>query len=450
MECKSIRKIRFLMLTVIVLSLLFSINSLAVEDGSVIPEFEYYNFQLNNGLEVYVFEDHSIPLVEFSIFYKVGSIDEEEGLTGISHFLEHVMFLGTETLPKGKMEELIKSVGGDYNAMTSYDFTCYLSVVPSSMLELVMAIEADRMVNLKFDPAEIEREREVLRQERRSRIENSVFMVGLEKTQAVAFEGSSLSHQIVGWMEDLNNISVEDLQKYYNKYYVPNNAVMVVAGDVEANEVKRLAEKYFAYESREVIHQEFKLVTQDEEIVRDFELYTNLPFVWMLYRIPEGDHPDIMGINILLGILINNQSSRVKQELQNKEQLILEAEAILNSMRVPGFVMVYYFVANEEIMAEAQEAFDREIERIINEGIEEEELQIMKKALEKELIYMQRDSTSMATSIAYSKLSYNNPDLYKEQLAYVKQLTEEQLIEIARKYFRPENRVVGNIVPVKE
>ena len=157
-----------------------------------------------------------------------------------------------------------------------------------------------------------------------------------------------------------------------------------------------------------------------------------------------------MGINILLGILINNQSSRVKQELQNKEQLILEAEAILNSMRVPGFVMVYYFVANEEIMAEAQEAFDREIERIINEGIEEEELQIMKKALEKELIYMQRDSTSMATSIAYSKLSYNNPDLYKEQLAYVKQLTEEQLIEIARKYFRPENRVVGNIVPVKE
>ena len=121
------------------------------------------------------------------------------------------MFLGTETLPKGKMEELIKSVGGDYNAMTSYDFTCYLSVVPSSMLELVMAIEADRMVNLKFDPAEIEREREVLRQERRSRIENSVFMVGLEKTQAVAFEGSSLSHQIVGWMEDLNNISVENL-----------------------------------------------------------------------------------------------------------------------------------------------------------------------------------------------------------------------------------------------
>ena len=451
MDYEKVRTKRFFLLGVIIFTLLFSISSLAGEKEIVIPEFQYHNFQLDNGLEVYVFEDHNIPLVELSIFYKIGSIDEEEGLTGIAHFLEHCMFLGTETLPKGKVEELIKSVGGQYNAMTSYDFTYYYIEVPSSMLELAMAIEADRMVNLKLDPAEIEREREVIRQERRSGIENNVVNVGLEITQALAFEGSSLEHQVIGWMEGINNIKLEDLERYYNTYYVPNNAVMVVAGDVEVKEVERLARKYFAdYESREVVHPEFKVVSQTEEQVRDIELYTNIPIVLHLYRIPEGDHPDIMGINVLLDILINNQSSRIKQELQNKEQIILETGSFLNSIRVPGFALIYYVPANEDLLAKALEAFDREVARIINEGIAAEEFKAVKKAYEKSLIFMQKDTVSMATSIAYSKLNFNKPDLYKEELAYLNQLSEEQLIEIASKYFRPENRVIGNIVPVKE
>ena len=153
------------------------------------------------------------------------------------------MFLGTESLPKGKLEKLIKSVGGQYNAVTSYDFTYYYSQVPSSKLELVMAIEADRMANLKIDPEEIEREREVIRQERRSSVENNVFMAGLERIQAKAFPESSLNHHVIGWMEDMENIKVEDLKRYYDTYYAPNNAVLVVAGDADFAEVKTLAEK---------------------------------------------------------------------------------------------------------------------------------------------------------------------------------------------------------------
>lgn len=427
-------------------------SGVRAETGEIaIPDFPYRHFRLDNGLEVFVFEDDRIPLVEVSIIYKVGSIDEEKGLSGISHFLEHTMFLGTEALPKGRLEELIKSVGGQYNAVTSYDFTCYYSQVPSSKLELVMAIEADRMVNLKLDPEEVEREREVIRQERRSSVENNVVTAGLERIQARAFPGSSLNHQVIGWMEDLERISVEDLKRHYDTYYAPNNAVLVVAGDVDFEEVKALTQKYFGdYESRAIKRPAFVVDPQPGEIVEDIELYTNVPITLMLYKIPEGDHPDILAIDLFLDILVNNQSSRVKQELQNKENIILETGAFLYSLRVPGYALVYLVPAHEGLVAEARAAFDREVARMIKEGIEEEEFQAVKKAVAKELIFAQREIESMATQIGLSQLNYNNPDLYKEQLVYLNRLTAEELVAIAGKYFTQENRTVGNILPVKE
>jgi len=451
MNYKGMSKLGLFFFSIIILTLFFSFSVLAEESEIIIPEFEYHNFQLNNGLEVFVFEDDSIPLVELSIFYKVGSIDEEKGLTGISHFLEHTMFMGTEALGKGKMDELIKAVGGQNNAATSFDYTYYYQEVPSSMLELVMAIEADRMGNLLIDSEEIEREREVICQERRSRVENNVITAGIEIIQAKAFPKSSLNHQIVGWMEDIERIEAEDIRAYYDNYYSPNNAVLVIAGDVELEEVKNLTKKYFAhYESREIKRPDFIEDKQEEEIVTEIELNTNIPFTFMLYKIPEGDHPDIMGINIFLDILVNSQSSRIKQELQKKENLILETGTLLYEMRVPGFALVYFVPLNEGLIGKAQEAFDRELAHIIEEGIEDEEFQAVKKIYEKGLVFMQRDTVSMAQSIALSKLNYDNPELYREQLAYLNQLSKEDIIGIASKYFNAENRVIGNIVPVKE
>lgn len=445
------KKIRLIPIYAIILILLLSVSVFAENSGISIPEFPYHRFQLDNGLEVFVFEDDRVPMVGLSIFYKVGSIDEEKGLSGISHFLEHTMFLGTGTLPKGRLEELIKSVGGQYNAYTSYDFTCYFSQVPSSKLELVMAIEADRMVNLKIDPEEVEREREVIRQERRSSVENNVVTAGLERTLAKAFPASSLNHLVVGRMEDIERISVEDLKRHYDTYYTPNNAVLVVAGDVDFEEVKALTEKYFgAYERREINRPAFVVDQQETEIVETYELYTNVPITFMLYKTPAGNHPDAIAIEIFLDILVNNQSSRVKQELQNKENLILETGAALYNLRVPGYALVYLVPASEELIEEARAAFDREVARIINEGIAAEEFQAVKKAVEKELIFAQREIEMMAYEIGLSQLSYNNPDLYREQLVYLNQLTEADIVAIAGKYFTKENRTVGNIVPVKE
>ncbi|NMB39534.1 MAG: insulinase family protein [Firmicutes bacterium] len=429
--------------------LLFSTSALAAVEEFVVPEIEYDTFELDNGLKVYVIEDDSIPLVEVAVFYKVGSIDEEPGQTGISHFLEHTMFLGTESLGKGWIEQLITAVGGSYNAATSFDFTYYFFEVPSSMLELAIAIEADRMGNLKIDPEDIEREREVIRQERRSGIENNVFSAGLEQVQAAAFPNSSLNHQVIGWMDDINSISVENINEYYQNYYVPNNAVMIVTGDAKLDEVKKLTEKYLAgYEATEVIRPSFTVEKQETEITLELPFYTNIPIILMLYKTPQGNELDVLNAAVFLNILVNNESSRIKQELQKNKQLIIETAAILRETREPSYTLLYMVPASMEYLRIAQDAFDYEVKRIITEGVTQEELDMVRKAVLKNLIFSQKEKAAMASSIAVGSLNYDEPELFRTQLEHLADLTVEDIQATAVKYFNKSNRVVGNIVPI--
>lgn len=417
-------------------------------DNFVVPEIDYATFTLDNGLEVFVIEDDSVPLVDVSIYYNVGSIDEPQGKTGISHFLEHTMFLGTESLGKGMVEQLISSVGGNYNAMTSNDLTFYYFQVPSSKLELAMAIEADRMNNLKIDPVDIEREREVIKQERRGSLENDVFSAALEQVQAVAFPNSSLGHQVVGHMEDLNNITAADLQAYYKNYYCPSNAVLVVTGDAKLAEVKQLTEKYFSgYAAGNVVRPEVNITPLESEVVFEIPANSSIPISVMIYRTAQGNDPDIMAISVFLNILINNQSSRVKQELLQK-QLIIETGGFPFEIRVPGYALLYTVPMSIDHLPIAQQAFDAEIEKIIADGVTQEELNIVKKAVMKTMIMSQKDPASMASSIAVGALQYGQPNMLQEQIEYLNNLTVEDIQAVAAKYFQPDNRVLGNVIPV--
>ena len=422
-----------------------------VDDVVEIPELDYQSFQLDNGLQVYVFEDDSLPLVEVSIYYNVGSIDEEQGLTGISHYLEHTMFLGTEALPPGRAEELIKSVGGSWNAGTSYDFTYYYQEVPADRLELALAIEADRMGNLIFDPEEIEREREVIRQERRTRVENDIVSAGMEKIQAAAFPESGLNHHVLGWMEDINNITVEDLKRHYDNYYVPNNAVLMVTGAADFYEVKALVEKYFgSYEAGEVERPDFTVAPQEEERVLEIEKETNVPYSIMYYKIPEGDHPHIMPINLFLYSLVNSQSSRVRERMQLEENLILGSGGMYYDLREPGFAIVYLIPYEEEHIQTVMGIYDNEVENILSKGYEKEEFQAVRKMITRDLVFMQREWEILAQHVALGELNYDNPELIIDRMRTINRLTPEEIIQEAGSYFRKDNRTIGHIVPVTE
>lgn len=416
-----------------------------------IPKIDYTEYKLDNGLQIYVLEDHKLPLVNFSVWYKVGSIDERDGISGISHLLEHTMFLGTETLKKGQIHKLVKSVGGSNNAGTYYDYTKYYEELPASKLELAMAIEADRMRNLAINPPEFKREKKVVKQERRKRVENSVFWSSLEEVQAKAWANTPLEHQIIGWMEDLNGIDVQNMEQYYKQYYAPNNAALVVSGDVKPQEVKKLAKEYYGdYSSQKIERIKFKEPQQNKEQEITVRKITRVPFIQMMYKMPAANHEDMVAIKALMDILINNSSSRVKQNLKQEQRLILEAGSSVQGLRKNGFALVYLIPTSEKLVEKVQNSFDQQLERIKKEGVSEEELEIVRKNTLKSMIFNQRNTSAKANMIARGVVRFDNPELYKEQLQELKNLTEADIIAAAKKYFKQENRTVGYVLPKKQ
>jgi zinc protease len=416
-----------------------------------LAEYDYQEFELDNGLKIMVFPDNDIPLLRLSIYYNVGSIDEPKGKTGISHFLEHSMFLGTEAVPNGKIDDLISSVGGQLNAATTFDYTYYYHEVPSSMLELVMALEADRMTNLKFDAEEIAREKEVIKQERRMRTENNILNKGFEEIKAKAFADSSLEHNVIGWMDDIDSITVPDLQDYYNKYYAPNNALLVLSGDVKVEDVKSLAKKYYSDIAKSKIHKkEFNFPEQKEEIVHKINLDTQIPYTLMIYKIPKGDHKDIAALEIFLDILANQKSARLKEKLQKEEQLILGSGGFLYSLRVPSFALVYFIPSEKSLVDDAQNSFEEVMEELFKNGISSEEFEIVKKQYQKSIIFSQKNVENIADTAAVNQLRFGDPELQKKKIAILNNLTEEDIIKTAEKYFIEENRTRGYILPKDE
>jgi zinc protease len=439
-------RIFILFISLTALLLVFSLTAAAEE--IVLDEPEYQSFELDNGLQFMVFPDHSIPLLRYSIYYNVGSIDETEGQTGISHFLEHLMFLGTENLPEGEIDDLIASVGGQLNAATSFDYTYYYHEVPSSMLELVMALESDRMHNLRFNDQEINREREVIKQERRMRTENNIFSRGFEEIKAHAFEDSYLEHNVIGWMEDINSISPSELKDYYQRYYSPNNALVVVSGDVEVEMVKEFAQNYYAdYQAADIVRKDFELPEQKTEKSHTVDLKTNIPYALQLYRIPPADNMETAALEIFLDILANNQSSRLKEKLQQEEGLILSSGAFIYPLRTDSFALIYFIPSNQELVEEAQQAFDRELNKIFNQGISAQEFEMVKKQYQKSLIFSQKDINSAASTYALSKLRFNRTDLMKAKIDFINDLSREDIVQIAEKYFSPARRTKGYILP---
>jgi zinc protease len=419
-------------------------------DKIVVPEVKYSHFNLKNGLKIYVFEDHQVPLVEVNLWYKVGSLDEPEGITGISHMLEHTMFLGTDTLPKDRIHQLVKEVGGYSNAYTNNESTRYFEKLPTANLELAIAIEADRMGNLKIDPEEFRREKEVVKQERRRSRENDAISSALEEIKAAAFATSPLHHEVIGWMSDIDGLTAEKLREYYGRYYGPNNAILAVAGDVTPDRVFKLAEQYFGdYPSIPITRNIAVEPEQKEERKLVIKKLTNVPYIFTLYKLPEGNHPDMVAINFLLEILAGRSNSRVNLELKQKKELILGSAAWATELPVPGYALIVLVPVAEDKIEAVETGFDAELNRLIIHGVADEELRVIKKAVIKDLVFSRRNITSLASKIIVGEVRYNDPEFFKKEITYLNELTKEDIVRVAKQYFIKEHRTVGYVVPLQ-
>ena len=325
---------------------------------------------LANGLKIVVWPDHDIPNVAMYLWFRVGSRNEYPGITGISHFFEHMMFNGTTTRPPGEFDRIMEAHGGRNNAYTSSDVTVYQDWFPRDTLELIFELEADRMRNLNFDPKAVESERGVVYSERRSSVDNDNFGALAEQMQATAYVAHPYQFPTIGWPSDIEGWTVEDLKTYYQRYYAPNNAVMLVVGSVTPAEVFALAEKHLASIKAQPAPE--AITTREPpqagerrlEVVRDAQT----PLLAMAWHAGTAPERQTRVMEVLLAVLGGGDSSRLHQKLVEQEQAALEIGTTLDQGFDPGLAWIYAVVPPGADVARTEQLIDAELARIARDG----------------------------------------------------------------------------------
>ncbi|HEX2865481.1 MAG TPA: pitrilysin family protein [Ignavibacteriales bacterium] len=409
-------------------------------------------FSLKNGMKIIVLEDHSIPNANMYLFWRVGSRNEYSGITGISHFFEHMMFNGAKKYGPKIFDRVMEFNGGANNAYTTENVTVYTDWFPSNALETIFDLEADRIANLDFNDKLIESERGVILSERSTGLENSNFEFLNQPLLGVAMTAHPYHWPVIGYESDIKNWSKSDLQNYFKTYYAPNNCVAVISGDVKTSEVLALAQKYFepipAQEPPRKIH----TVEPEQLGEKRLTVYkaVSTPNVMIAYHVPQTGSSDYYALDLLNSILSEGKSSRLYNALVDKKQLATEVFTYTPQAFDP-FLMFIYAVASNDVKAEAlEQAIYAELDKISKDGVSDNELQKAKNQKLMEFYHSMETINGKANSIGTYELFFGDfkklfsaPDDYRK-------VTNDDIKRIAQKYFTQSNRTVGFLEPEKE
>jgi zinc protease len=409
---------------------------------------------LANGLRVIVKPDRRAPVTVVMVWYKVGAIDEVNGATGVAHVLEHMMFKGTRSMQPGEYSRVIAAAGGRDNAFTSADFTAYFAMIQKSRLELALKLEADRMTNLTLSPEEFAKEIKVVMEERRLRTEDQPRSLTYEQLMAAALTAHPYRNPIIGWMNDLEHMRVEDARDFYRRWYAPNNAIVVVVGDAVPEEVFALVEKHFgSIAARELPPRK----PQDEPAQRGERRVTvkapaELPYLTMTFRTPPLRDPERdwepYALEMLAEVLSGSEAARLRRTLMREERLASSAGASYYGVaRGSGFFYLSATPTPGKGVAELEQALRREMKRIVDEGVTVEELERVKAQAVAAHVY-QRDSmfyqARQIGMLEMTGISHRTVDLQLEKLRAV---TPEQVRDVARRYFRDDALTIATLDP---
>ena len=407
---------------------------------------------LPNGLKIVVWSDHDIPNVALYNWYKVGSRNEYAGITGISHFFEHMMFNGTSKRKPGEFDRVMEANGGANNAYTSSDVTVYQDWFPRTALDLIFDLEGDRMANLDFDPKVVESERGVVYSERRSSVDNSNFGALIEQVDATAFTAHPYQIPTVGWPSDIEGWKVDDLKTYYHTYYAPNNAVMFVVGDVEPEEIFTLAEKYLGKTPAQAAPRPVTTKEPEQQGERRVNLVREAesPLLVFAHHSISGSDADAPATELLMAILADGDSSRLHQQLVEQQQIVLDVGQSLNLGFDPGLSYLYATLPPGGDLDKVEKALDVELQKIATGGVTDAELN---KARTQKLADFWRGMATISGKAqelgSYEVFQGDYKKLFDAPAAFEKVSTAD-LKRIAGKLFRRENRTVGTLVPAKK
>lgn len=415
-------------------------------------------FTLDNGLQVVVLPDHRAPVATQMVWYKVGAADEPPGSSGIAHFLEHLMFKGTELIPTGQFSKTIARNGGEDNAFTNHDVTAYFQRVAKDRLPKVMEMEADRMANLRLTPEDVATERNVILEERRSRVDNDPGAILQEQMMAALYRNHPYGTPIIGWEHEIRELDREDALAFYRRFYAPNNAILIVAGDVEPEEVKALAEKTFGRIPR---HGEVSERIRPREPEHDAPVTVKLEdpragrtTVQRYYIVPSygpAEPGEAEALDLLMRIAGDGATSRIYKQLVMEDRVAATAGGWYTDSGLDSGRLGFYAIAGEgHTPEEIEAAVDGVIRDLRETGVTQGELDRARASLIAEFVYNSDSISLMAREYGWrlsSGMTVEDVEAWPER---IKQVTVDDIHAVARKYLDDDDSVTGILIPEPE
>ncbi len=416
-------------------------------------KIEFKEFTLDNGLHVILHKDNSTPIVATSVLYHVGSKNENPERTGFAHFFEHLMFEGTENIPRGKYFEIIESAGGTLNAGTSQDYTVYYEILPSNQLELSLYMESERMLHSKVDNTGVETQRSVIKQEMKQVMEERPYMSFQKEMPLRLYPNHPYKSPIIGSAEHLDAATLEEFQEFYKTYYVPNNATLSIAGDIDYAETEALVRKYFSEipkGNREMFRPNVVIKKLDSEI-KDI-VYDNiqLPAIFQGYLMPKKGNEDAYALDLLSTYLLSGKSSLMYKELVDRQQKAVQAVAFPNDLEDGGMFLVLAIANMGVDVDDLNSAIDEVLASVKENGIDEKEFQKLINIKENQLVNSLGSVANISQTLAQGRVFYGGADYINNQLDFYRKVKPADIQRVAKTYLNENQRVVLKYLPKSE
>lgn len=413
--------------------------------------FEEYN--LNNGLHVILYQDNSAPVVSISVMYHVGSKDENPNRTGFAHFFEHLLFEGTENIKRGEWDKIIVSNGGTGNATTNQDRTYYYEVFPSNNLQLGLWMESERMLHPVINKIGVDTQNEVVKEEKRMRVDNSPYGNWTTEVFKNLFTKHPYRWTTIGSMTDLDAATLDEFKAFNKKFYIPNNAVLIVSGDFDTSITKKFIEDYFGTipNGEKITHSQIKEEPIVEEIKATYEdPNIQIPAVFTAYRTPGITDRDARILDMISTLLSGGKSSRLYKKLVDDKKMALQIAAFNYSLEDYGAYIILALPQGKITLNDLVKEMDEEVAKLQTELISDKDLQMLRNKFENQFVNANSSVEGISDSLAYYYLIYGDTNLINTEINIYNSITKEEIRDVAKKYLNPNQRLILDYLPKKD
>jgi predicted Zn-dependent peptidase len=418
-----------------------------------VPHTPIEQFTLNNGLRVVLNQDHSVPVVSVAVYYDVGSRNERAGRTGFAHLFEHMMFQGSENVPKAAHFQYISNAGGTMNGTTSSERTNYFETLPANQLPLALWLESDRMRSLAVTQDNLDNQREAVKEEKRLRYDNQPYVNGFLRLFEMSFKNPANAHSTIGSMEDLDAATVEDIREFFRIYYAPNNAVLSVAGDFDEQEIRELIDKYFADIPAQPVPPPVD-VSEPEGVAAQQDVFLDrhapVPAFALGWKIPARRTPEFYALSLASHLLFEGESARLYQKLVKSEESVVQIQGGIDERRGPSGLFIVVIPKPDRVGTQIRDAIFDEIRQLATDGPSAEEMEKLRNNLFNAAVRSRQSSMFRAQQIAECALYDNDPELFNTDLQNYLDVTADRIRDAVSRYLDTDERVLLDIVPAAE